>query len=74
MLNTVFFMSVLMACFFHTEFIQNMAGGLSVVPFVIAFVGIQGLLEAIICAIVGTVVAAALYRALGLSRPKTLNA
>ncbi len=74
LLNTAFFMSVLMAFFFHTEFIQNMAGGLSVLPFIVAFVGIQGLLEAIICAVVGTVVAAALYRALGISKQKAVSA
>lgn len=65
LLNTLFFMSALVAFFFQTEFIQNLAGGLSVLPFVLAFVGIQGLLEALICAVAGTIISKALYQALG---------
>lgn len=63
LLNTLFFMGMLVAFFYNTEFIQNMAGGLSVIPFVLAFVGVQGLLEAVICALAGTAVSKALHAA-----------
>ena len=57
--NTVFFMSVLCICFYHTEFIQNLAGQLGtagVLAFVVAFVGVNGLTEAIVCFVVGSAV------------------
>lgn len=59
-LNTVFFMVALMLCFGQTEYIQNMMGGMNIIPFVIAFVGLQGLVEAIICFVAGTAVSKAL--------------
>lgn len=63
LLNTLFFMSVLVLCFYHTEFIQGLAAGCSsVLAFVVMFVGVQGLLEAIICAVVGTAVSRAVYK------------
>jgi len=68
LLNTVFFMGALVLCFYHTDFIQSLAAGLpNVLAFVVAFVGTQGLLEALICAVAGTAVSRALYRALRLS-------
>lgn len=59
-LNTVFFMVALMLCFGQTEYIQNMMGGMNIIPFVIAFVGLQGLVEAIVCFVAGTAVSKAL--------------
>lgn len=59
-LNTVLFMAALMLCFGQTEYIQNMMGGLNIIPFVIAFVGAQGLVEAVVCFVVGTAVSKAL--------------
>jgi uncharacterized membrane protein len=59
-LNTLFFMAALMLCFGQTEYIRNMMGGMNIIPFVIAFVGLQGLVEAIVCFVAGTAVSKAL--------------
>lgn len=59
LLNTLFFMTALVLFFYNTEFIQNIKGDLhasNVLTFVIAFVGLQGLIEAIINFIVGATV------------------
>ena len=63
LLNTAFFMGMLVLCFYQTDFIQGLAAGSSnVLAFIFYFVGVQGLLEAIICAVVGTAVSRALYK------------
>lgn len=72
LLNTVFFMGVLTAFFYGTPFIQNIAQGftestgLMMNPFlfVVLFIGIQGLLEALISTVAGAAVSRALYKAL----------
>ena len=66
LLNTLFFMSVLVLFFYHTDFIQQIAvsaGASGVLTFVVAFVGIQGLIEAVVCTVVGTIISMALYKA-----------
>lgn len=63
LLNTLFFMLALILCYWNTDFIQGIAeslGKTSILPFIIAFVGINGLVEAICCFII----AAAISRAL----------
>lgn len=53
--NTVLFMSTLVIFFYHTEFIQSIVtsvGATNVISFVVAFVGINGLVEAITCFII----------------------
>lgn len=61
-LNTVFFMSVLVLCF--TPTLQNDFGmGSAVLPFLVSFVGINGVVEWISGCIVGGSVAIALSRA-----------
>ena len=63
LLNTLFFMSTLVFFFYRTDYIQGLAAGCSsVLAFVVMFVGVQGLLEAIICAVVGTAVSRAVYK------------
>ena len=63
LLNTVLFMTALMLSFGRTEFIQSLnPEGLSVVSFVIAFVGINGLIEAVACFIVGTAISRSVYK------------
>lgn len=57
LLNTLLFMSCLVLFFWNTDFIQGMSAGANVFAFVIAFVGINGLVEAISCFIIGTVLA-----------------
>lgn len=59
LLNTVFFMGSLVLFFYHTDTIQGLAKGFGTTnpfAFIIALVGIQGLVEALAClAIAGTV-------------------
>ncbi len=58
-LNTVFFMSALCICFYNTEFIQGFVsdlGATNVLLFVVLFVGINGLVEAIASFVVGTAI------------------
>lgn len=62
--NTLFFMSVLCICFFHTDYIQGLAGGKNVFLFVLAFVGINGAIEAASCFLIGSVLSATLSRVL----------
>lgn len=65
-LNTLFFMGTLVACFYNTEYIQGFAqllGAANPILFVALFVGVQGVLEAIICTVVGAAIAKALYKA-----------
>ncbi len=63
LLNTFFFMTLLLLFFYRTEFIQDIAGQLgtkNIFAFVLAFVGVNGLVEAITCFILGAAVSKAL--------------
>ena len=63
LLNTAFFMGMLVLCFYQTDFIQTFAAGMpNALAFIVAFVGLQGLLEALICALAGTAVSRAVYK------------
>lgn len=72
LINTALFMGSLVLFFYHTPFMQNIAQGLAEsfgiamnpVVFIALFVGIQGLLEALICTLVGAAVSRALYSAI----------
>lgn len=69
-LNTVFFMGTLVLLFYQTEFIQGIAqtlGASNALAFVAAFVGINGLIEAIACFVVGSAISKALQVALKVS-------
>lgn len=64
LLNTLLFMSALVALFSRTQFIQDLMSQMAVknlFAFVVAFVGVQGLIEAGVCFVVATAVAKALY-------------
>lgn len=66
-LNTLFFMGVLILCYWNTEFIQGInetLGGLNPLMFVVAFVGVNGALEMPSSCIVGGIVSKAVSRAL----------
>lgn len=66
-LNTLLFMSVLVLCYWNTEFVQGInetLGGLSPLPFVVAFVGVNGALEMPASCLVGGIVSKAVSRAL----------
>ncbi len=63
LLNTFFFMSLLLLFFYRTDFIQGIAenlGTANIFTFVIAFIGINGLVEAIVCFVLGTAISKAL--------------
>lgn len=65
--NTVFFMGMLLICFWNTEYIQGMnqdLGNLNPLMFVCAFVGINGLLEMPASCIVGGLVSKAVNKSL----------
>lgn len=62
LLNTFFFMSTLIMLFGSTDFIMGFRGTKSVISFVIAFVGVQGFIEAIVCFVLGTALSKALWK------------
>ncbi|MBQ0013831.1 MAG: ECF transporter S component [Oscillospiraceae bacterium] len=65
LLNTLFFMTMLLACFWQIDYIQNIVASLgttNVFAVAVAFVGINGLIEAICCTILATVISKALYK------------
>lgn len=67
LLNTVLFMSSLVIFFYNTDYIQGIVSTLGVnnaFAFVLAFVGVQGLIEAVICFIIASAVSRTLYRVL----------
>ena len=56
LLNTLFFMGYICLVFFHTEYVQGLCDALGAknpLMFVVLLVGVQGLIEAVVCAIVG---------------------
>ncbi|MFU0826145.1 MAG: ECF transporter S component [Lachnoclostridium sp.] len=60
--NTLLFMTAMMLFFYNTDYIQEIARGLgtnNVFSFVIAFVGINGLIETGVCFVLGTAIAKA---------------
>lgn len=62
-LNTVLFMGTLMICFWNTEYIQSMnTANMKVLPFVVAFVGLNGLLEWPFTCIAGGIISKAVYK------------
>ena len=61
LINTILFIAFLMILFGKSDFIVGLMDGKKVLPFIAAFVGINGLVEAIVCFIVGAVLSKALY-------------
>ena len=62
-LNTAFFMSALVLLFGNTEYVQGLMNGRSFLVFVCAFVGINAVVEMLVCTVVSGFVGSALYRA-----------
>lgn len=66
LLNTLFFMTMFLLFFFHTEAVQNIAAGIGTANpllFAVLLVGVQGLAEAGICTLLGSSIAGALLHA-----------
>lgn len=67
LLNTFFFMGTLIGLFYQTEYIQGLAesmGASNALAFVVAFVGVNGVVEAAVCFVVGSAVSKALLTVL----------
>ncbi len=67
LLNTLFFMTTLLAFFWKTDLIQGFAtqlGSTNVFAFTVAFVGINGLIEAITCTVLAVALALPLRKAM----------
>ena len=67
LLNTLFFMGYIVLAFYHTEYIQGLVsakGAGNPVMFVVLLVGVQGLIEALVCSVTGTAVAGGVKKAL----------
>ena len=65
LLNTVFFMTLLVVFFYNTEFIQNIAatiGATNPIMFMALFAGIQGIGEAIVGLIISSIVSKNIYK------------
>ena len=66
-MNTLFFMSCIVVFFYNTEYIQGFVSALGAANpllFVLAFVGVNGLVEALLCFVVGSAITRALMVAL----------
>ena len=64
--NTVFFMGLLVAFFWKTDYIQNIAqgmGGTNVLKFLVAMVGVNGITELAVCTVLGTLILIPLQKA-----------
>ncbi len=67
LLNTLFFMTTLLAFFWKTDLIQGFAtqlGSTNVFAFTVAFVGINGFIEAITCTVLAVALALPLCKAM----------
>lgn len=66
-LNTLFFMSALVAIFYHTDYVQGLVetlGAANPVMFVVLLVGVQGAIEAVVCFVLASAISRALALAL----------
>ena len=75
--NTVLFMTTLCLCFYHTEYIQGFVaalGSANAFLFVIAFVGVNGLVEGVVCLITGAAIAKAVMYSRGKLAARKTNA
>lgn len=66
-LNTVLYMGTLIMLFYHTEYIQGLVSSLGAtnpLGFVVALVGIQGVIEAGVCGVLSGTISLALAKAL----------
>ena len=72
LLNTLFFMGYIVLVFYNTEFIQSKVADLGAVNplmFVVLLVGVQGLIEAIVCCAAGGVITRAVSSFLSTRAP-----
>lgn len=75
--NTALFMTTLCLCFYHTEFIQSFVAGFgspNPLLFVVAFVGVNGLVEGVVCLVTGAAIAKAVVYSRGKLAARKTNA
>ena len=68
LLNTLFFMGYIVLAFYQTDYVQSLViakGADNPLMFVVLLVGVQGVVEAIVCSVTGTAVGSALLRVTG---------
>ena len=72
LLNTLFFMGYIVLVFYQTDYIQGLVsakGAANPLMFVVLLVGVQGLIEAIVCCAAGGVISRAVASFLGQRAP-----
>ena len=67
-LNTVLYMSSLVLLFGRSEYILSLRGGKNIFSFVVAFVGINAVVEAVVCGVLGALISLALIKVLKISK------
>ena len=70
LMNTAFFMLSLVFLFGNTEYVQGLMKGKSVISFIISFVGINALVEMIVCTVITGAVGTALFAAKLIKAPE----
>ncbi len=61
-LNTIFFVGLMMLLFGRSDYILSLRGGLGLWSFLVGFVGVNGLVEAIVAFVLGTAISKALMQ------------
>ena len=72
LLNTTFFMGYIVLVFYQSEYVQNLVvklGAANPIAFIFLLVGMQALVEALVCCLVGSVITKALAHILHIDRP-----
>ena len=62
LLNTILYMSFLVILFGNTDYILNLRQGQSIIMFVVTFVGIQAIVELVVCTLIGSAVSASILK------------
>ena len=68
LLNTVFYMGLMCLIFYNCDYVQNLVattGATNPILFVLAVVGVQGVIEVLVCGVIGSVISKAVDAALG---------
>ncbi len=67
LLNTLFFMGYIVLAFYQTDYVQSLVaakGAANPLMFVVLLVGIQGVIEAVVCSVTGTAIGRGVLKAM----------
>lgn len=67
LLNTLFFMGYIVLAFYRTDYVQGLVaakGAANPLMFIVLLVGVQGVIEAVVCSVTGTAIGRGLQKAL----------